>query len=84
MSAVKGHTWAFCYLWIPLHSKISFLADSLWISLQSQQDTQKTVDGASLPCIYIFFLVEDSRRVNPEAGYPEEFSCISLLVRDHQ
>ena len=85
----KPHTWVFCYLWIPLHSEISFLADPLWISLQSQQDTQKMVDGVSLPCMFIFyflwaFLVEDSRRVNPEAGYPEEFSCISLLVRDHQ
>ena len=34
-----------------------------------------------------FFLVDFvqySRRDNPEAGYPEEFSCISLLVRDPQ
>ena len=28
--------------------------------------------------------MQDSRRDNPEAGYPEEFSCISLLVRDPQ
>ena len=28
--------------------------------------------------------MQDSRRDNPEAGYPDEFSCISLLVRDPQ
>ena len=30
------------------------------------------------------YLAEDSRMDNPEAGYPEEFSCICLLVRDPQ
>ena len=41
-----------------MHSEISFLADALRISLQSQQDTQKMVDGVSLPCIFFLFLVD--------------------------
>ena len=34
------------------------LADTLWISLQSQQDTQKMGDEASLPCVIFLFLVD--------------------------
>ena len=52
------HTWAFCYLRTPLQSEISFLADTLWISLQSLEDTHKMVDGVSLACIIFGFLVD--------------------------
>ena len=79
-------------LWRPLQSEISFLADTLRMSLQSLQDTRKMVDGVSLACIYIFFLVEfpcarfqGGQPATRKEGYaPEKFSCISLLVRDHQ
>ena len=54
----KPHTWAFCYLRTLLQSEISFLADTLWISLQSLQDTHKMFDGVSLACIIFGFLVD--------------------------
>ena len=71
------------------HNEISFLADTLWISFQNQQDTRKMVDGVSLQCIYFLFFVEFPcarfQEGQPGRVYPpEEFSCISLLVRDHQ